>query len=51
MSCRQFGEASALSSPVSPLRFHRLDGVRVTAMRLGVFYHLLIAMMTGSGDR
>jgi hypothetical protein len=37
----------AVSPAVSASRFHALDGVRSTAMLLGVFYHLPIAMMAG----
>lgn len=36
------------AAPV-PKRFDGLDGVRATAMLLGVFYHLPIAMYTGGG--
>ncbi len=32
---------------VAPTRFYGLDGVRATAMLLGVFYHLPISIMAG----
>jgi hypothetical protein len=41
------GTAESVRPTVSPGRFHALDGVRSTAMLLGVFYHLPIAMMAG----
>ena len=45
-SARCVAEAG-VAPPASTQRFHGLDGVRVAAMLLGVFYHLPIAMMTG----
>ena len=42
------GESMAASPvPAVSQRFHGLDGVRATAMLLGVFYHLPIAVMAG----
>jgi peptidoglycan/LPS O-acetylase OafA/YrhL len=36
-----------MAAPVAPPRFYGLDGVRATAMLLGVFYHLPISFMAG----
>jgi hypothetical protein len=40
-------ENTVAPSPDAPIRYHALDWVRVTAMLLGVFYHLPIAFMGG----
>lgn len=40
-------ENAAAPSPEAPIRYHALDWARVTAMFLGVFYHLPIAFLGG----